>query len=481
MKAPFALLALGCLAGQAVAQDAPATDLTKLKVDQIYAQLCAPCHGQSFEGGQGGSLVDGVWKHGGTDEDIFRSIAKGNISLGMVPWEGVLTENQIRSMVIFLREKERENEVKGLEFPRPKPGEVTATQHERYTIETVVEAGLEIPWAIAFLPDGRKLVTERPGRLRVIHADGTLDPKPVSGTPTVVHHGQGGLLEVAPHPDFANNGWIYLGFSEGWYVQQGERRQPRTMTAVVRGRIKDGQWIDQEWIYRADARFYTGAGVHFGTRFVFDRGHLYFVVGERGVWHDAQNLGNPAGKIFRLHDDGRVPEDNPFVDKPGALPGVWSYGHRNPQGLTQDPRDGGLYSTEHGPRGGDELNVIRKGANYGWPVVTYGMNYDGSPITAETEKPGIEPPITYWVPSIAVCGLDFYTGDRFPKWKNDLLVGALRQQEVRRLRLSGGTVVEQEIILKNAGRVRDVAAGPDGYIYVVLNDPHSIVRLVPVR
>lgn len=456
-----------------------------LKVDEVYAQLCATCHGQNLEGGQGTSLIDGEWRHGASDQEIFDSIANGNLQLGMTPWKGLLSEPQIRSLVIFIREKEREAEVKGISFPRPEPGVVTETTHENYTVESIVAKGLEIPWAIAFLPDGRRLVTERPGRLRIIEADGALNPKPVSGIPPVIAHGQGGLLEVATHPNFEENGWIYLGFSDGWRVEERRedsdeiKRSPRTLTAVVRGRLRDGQWTDQEWIYRANARFYTSSGAHFGTRFVFDDGYIYFVVGERGGWHESQDLGRPNGKIFRLHDDGRLPEDNPFVDKPGALPGIWSFGHRNPQGLTQDPRDGALYSTEHGPRGGDELNWVRPGRNYGWPVITYGMNYNGEPITALTSKEGMEQPVTYWTPSIAVCGLDFYTGDAFPNWKNDLFAGALKQQEVRRLRIEERQVVEQEIILKDLGRVRDVAAGPDGYLYIVLNGPDSVIRLVP--
>jgi glucose/arabinose dehydrogenase len=287
-------------------------------------------------------------------------------------------------------------------------------------------------------------------------------------------------MEVALHPGFAENGWIYLGFADGTREKREKGKDDvRAITAVVRGRIKDHQWVDQEWIYRPDPKFRSGAGVHFGTRFVFDKGFIYFVIGERGGMMQAQKLDNPNGKIFRLHDDGRVPSDNPFVKQSDALPEIWSFGHRNPQGMVMDPRDGEIYSTEHGPRGGDELNLIQPGKNYGWPVITYGMNYDGTPMVSITEKEGMEQPLVYWQPSIAVCGLDFYTGDKFPKWQNDLLVGALAQQEIRRLRIVDKKVVSQEIILKNIGRVRDVATGPDGLVYVLLNGPDRLVRLVP--
>jgi glucose/arabinose dehydrogenase len=447
----------------------------KVKTEEIYRMHCAACHGASFEGGQGGSLVDGEWKHGASDEAITRSITKGKPELGMIPWEGVLTPEQIRGLVILFREMEKQTLAKGMEFPVPAADKVVKTKLHDYRIETLVSEGLENPWAIAFLPDGRKLVTEKSGRLRIVSADGKLDPVAIEGLPEVIEHGQGGLLEVALHPDYSKNGWVYLGLSDGTRGDGGVR----CTTAVVRGRIKDHRWTDQEWIYRPDEKFRSASGAHFGTRFVFADGYIYFVIGERGGMMEAQDLTKPSGKIFRLHDDGRVPADNPFVGSKEAIAGIWSYGHRNPQGLAMDPRDGSMYDTEHGPRGGDELNLILPGRNYGWPVVTYGMNYDGTPMVADTEKEGIERPLTYWVPSIAVCGLDFYAGEKFPKWKNDLLAGALAQQEVRRIRIVDRKVVEQEVILKNIGRVRDVAAGPDGLIYVVLNQPDRIVRLLP--
>jgi glucose/arabinose dehydrogenase len=454
----------------------------KVKVENLYGQYCSGCHGAKFEGGNGGSLIDGEWKHGSTDADIFNSIAKGNLELGMTPWEGILTDDQIRGLVILIRENEKKAAVKGIDFPTPSPDKVTKTELEDYRLETLVDKGLKTPWAIAFLPDGRKLVTERSGQLRFLNADCTLDPEKIEGIPEVIEHGQGGLMEVALHPDYAKNGWVYLGLSEGTREKrEGGKDKVQAITSIVRGKIKGHQWTDQEWIYRPDPKFRSGSGVHFGTRFVFDKGYIYFVIGERGGMMEVQDLSRPNGKIHRLHDDGRVPDDNPFVKTKDAIPGIWSYGHRNPQGLAMDPRDGTLYSTEHGPRGGDELNLIKPGANYGWPVITYGMNYDGSPMVSITEKEGMEQPVTFWVPSIAVCGLDFYAGDKFPKWKNDLLVGALAQQEVRRLRIEDRKVVSQEIILKNIGRVRDVAAGPDGFIYVLLNAPDRVVRLVPAR
>lgn len=445
------------------------------KVEALYQANCASCHGAAFEGGQGGSLIDNVSKHGGSDEEVARSIAKGYPTMGMTGWENVLKPDQIRALVILLREKQQAELSKKNAPPRPLPDQPIQTKYLSYRLQ-VVTRGLQSPWGLAFLPDGSMLVTEKAGPLRIISADGTLQPKPVRGTPQVMNHGQGGMMSVGVHPEYAKNGWIYLGFADGWKDEKGDTK---TITAVVRGRIKDGAWVDQEWIYRADKKFYSGAGVHFGTRFVFDQGYVYFVVGERGGGMEAQDLTRPNGKIFRLFDDGRTPPDNPFVSQPGAEPGIWSYGHRNPQGLTKDPRDGAIYETEHGPRGGDEFNLIQKGRNYGWPVITYGMGYDGRPITSITAREGMEQPISHWTPSIAACGLAIYTGDKFPQWKYDFFAGSLRAQELHRLRVTHGKLTEEEIVLKGVGRIREVQSGPDGAIYLVFNGPDLIARLVP--
>jgi glucose/arabinose dehydrogenase len=281
--------------------------------------------------------------------------------------------------------------------------------------------------------------------------------------------GQGGLLEVAVHPQYAENGWIYLSYSD---PAKDEAGKEVSLTTLVRGRIKDGAWVDQQTIWKAPLEFYRpGGGVHFGCRIAFDRqGYLYFSHGERGRGPEAQELRRPNGKIHRIHDDGRIPTDNPFVQTPGAFPSIWSYGNRNAQGLDFDPTTGG-----------DELNIIHRGRNYGWPVISYGMNYDGSALTDKTAQEGMEQPITYWTPSIAVCGIDFYEGTSFPQWTGNLFVTALAQQELRRIVIKGDKVISQEIILKDIGRLRDVASGPDGALYVAVNSPDRIIRLVPAK
>ncbi|HWI58323.1 MAG TPA: PQQ-dependent sugar dehydrogenase, partial [Bacillota bacterium] len=253
------------------------------------------------------------------------------------------------------------------------------------------------------------------------------------------------------------------------------------MTAVIRGHLKDNRWTDAETIFRAPLWTYRPGGIHFGSRLVFDgSGHLFFSIGERGQKQDAQDVTRPNGKVHRVFDDGRIPPDNPFVGQSNAVASIWSYGHRNPQGLARHPLTGELWETEHGPRGGDELNLIQKGHNYGWPLITYGMDYNGTPISAFTHMDGMEQPIVHWTPSIAVCGITFYSGDKFPRWKHNLFVTALAQQELRRVVIQEHQVLEQEVLFKNIGRVRDVADGPDGCLYVVLNSPDKVVRVEPV-
>ncbi len=434
------------------------------EVEELYQTMCAACHGRDFEGGVGGNLIDGVWNHGSSDEEIANNIRNGNIELGMVPYKDVLSDEQIRSLVIFLMEKTYQTKTEDVaERADPEEG-VYESDHHQFRLEKVAEHK-DIFWSVDFMPDGRILAAQLKGTLRVIE-DGKLS-KPIKGTPEVWYRGQGGLMEVQLHPDYEENGWIYLGFSENTGAKENNRTAG--MTAIVRGRIKDGRWVDQEEIYQVPPELHISTGAHFGTRFVFKDGYLFFSIGDRGRMQLAQDITRPNGKIHRIWDDGRIPVDNPFYNEPNAIKSVWSYGHRNPQGLDMHPLTGDIWSTEHGPRGGDELNKVEKGLNYGWPEITYGMNYNGKPITDKTAAPGMEQPEYYWLPSIAVCGIDFYTGNHFPQWKNDLFITGLSAQELQRFRIENGKVVEQEIVLKNQGRVRDVHNGPDGHLYIILN------------
>jgi len=448
----------------------------KPKVEDVYKLNCASCHGEALDRGLGGSLVDGQWKYGGSDQEIAHSIAEGIPDMGMPSYKKTIPPDMIRALVVYIREKESTHKRSAHPGITRGMDKAVITQHGTHRVEPVVSSGLEMPWALAFLPDGRKLVTERGGSLRIFDRDWNPASEPVSGIPKVVAKGQGGLLDVAPAPDFETSGWIYLAYSAP--VPGAPADSELSMTKVSRGRLVGNQWTDEETVFEADPGTYSQSGVHFGTRIVFDRGHVYFAVGDRGAPPKAQELGSPFGKIFRVLPDGKIPHDNPFAGREGALATVWSYGHRNPQGLVVDPSTHEIYSTEHGPRGGDEFNLIRKGANYGWPLAGFGMNYNGTPVSELTELEGTEAPLHHWTPSIAACGLTFYGGDKFPHWRGDFFAGGLRGT-LHRLRMAGGKVVEDEVVLEGMGRVRDVRSGPDGLIYVVLNGPDKIVRLVP--
>ena len=348
---------------------------------------------------------------------------------------------------------------------------VKSDEHE-FRVVKVVE-GLDHPWSVAFLPDGRMLVTERSGRLRIVR-DGKLDPQPVSGLPQIAQHGQGGLLDVALHPRFAENSLVYLSYAA--------RGSDGVGTEVARGRLNGSRLENVQVIFRQQPK--GGSGNHFGSRLVFDRaGLLYITLGDRGEKDRAQMPGDHAGSVIRVHDDGRVPADNPFAGKPGWKPEKFTLGNRNIQGAALHPQTGQLWTHEHGPQGGDEVNVIRAGANYGWPVITYGVNYGiGTRIGEGTAKAGMLQPLHYWVPSIAPSGMAFYTGDKFPRWRGDLFVGALKDEMLVRLKLDGEKVVREERLLKGIGRIRDVRAGPDGHIYLLTDESSGmLVRLEPAN
>ncbi|MPY90550.1 MAG: glucose sorbosone dehydrogenase [Luteitalea sp.] len=446
-------------------------------VKTIYAELCANCHGPTLAGGLAPSLLDDTWSFGGDDTSIAQSIRDGRPTTAMPPFKAVLSAQEIRALVIYIREASdrAQRDPTGVSrrgAPVPLPTTPLRSEQHAFKLEAVAE-DLDTPWGIAWLPDGRLLVTERPGRLRIIEND-QLQPAPIGGVPPVWVKQDGGLMDVAVHPQFATNGWIYLSFSEAGGAPGA------SATKIIRARLRGDQLVEHETLFQPRPAHYWVDNRHFGSRFLFDsQGRLFYSIGDRGHEQDAQDLSSPYGKLHRVYDDGRAPNDNPFVDRAGAVPTIWSYGHRNQQGLAIHPVTGELWAAEHGPRGGDELNRIEPGRNYGWPVITYGMNDDGTPITDRTEQEGMEQPVVQWTPSIAVCAIDFYTGDRFPGWKHDLFATALAHRELRRLRIDGRKVVHQEVLFKGLGRVRDVATGPDGYVYVALNMPDRVVRLIP--
>ncbi|MDD2381931.1 MAG: PQQ-dependent sugar dehydrogenase [Mariniphaga sp.] len=439
----------------------------------LYQKFCAQCHGADLSGGNASSLLDGIWQFGAENSYVIRNIKHGIAHLGMPSYERSMTDADIRAVVQYIRDAEAD---KGVVKP-PTP-EMVETMDYFIEVETFAD-DLEVPWSIDFIDPATALITERPGRLRVVK-NGVMLPEPVNNTPKVLNEGQGGLLDVAVDPDYAQNGWIYLAYSHVLENQQGDR--PPAMTRIVRGKIENHTWIDEELLFEAPPETYNTMRHHYGCRIVFDPwGYLYFAVGDRGRGFQAQDFTLPNGKVHRIHKDGRIPENNPFLYDEKAMKSLFSLGNRNIQGMAIHPGTGELWVTEHGPMGGDELNLIRAGKNYGWETITYGRNYNGTTITELTHIPGMEQPIFYWNPSLAVCGLDFYTGNLFTKWKNRLLVGALKYEEVRLLQIEEERVIHEQVIFKGAGRVRDVATGTDGAIYIVLNNPGKVVRLVPEK
>jgi aldose sugar dehydrogenase len=355
-----------------------------------------------------------------------------------------------------------------------------SAQHD-YRVVTVTDALVQ-PWSIAFLPGGDILITERPGRLRIIRG-GKLLPQAVEGLPQPLVDRQGGLLEVLPHPNFTSNRLLYVSYSKP--IDDGKQGT----TAVIRARFENDRLTGVEELFESVSR---GRG-HYGGKLAFDKnGFLFISLGDRQVApdgnleaHPAQDLSNHHGAIVRLHDDGRVPADNPFVNRAGAKPEIWSYGHRNVQGLVIHPETGDVWANEHGPQGGDELNRIQPGRNYGWPVIGFGVNYQtGQAIHAGTHREGMEQPVHVWVPSIGISGMMIYTGDRFPRWKGNIFVGGMSGQQLARLTLAGQRVVNEETLVQQMGRIRDVRESPDGYIYLLTEDregkPTPIFRLEPV-
>ncbi|MDY0071223.1 MAG: PQQ-dependent sugar dehydrogenase [Thauera sp.] len=467
------LLCLKVLAGAALAADTASTGQT------LYLQNCAICHGKSLEGVAGPSLIDPVWVHGSADQQVANSIRNGFPVQGMPAFRDTLDENAVAALVDYLRARrtavaEQQAHLAAANPPSGPPQGVVRSEVEDFRVERI--AHVEAPFGLALLPGGDMLITQTDGQLRQI-VKGQLLPKAIAGTPL----GNPGdlfrrkLMDVIAHPNYAANGWIYLASTDGAMEGSGDTRALWTLT---RGRIRDGRWVDGKVIIQLPVDGTAG-------KMAFDRnGFLYITNAWSGYSYlgkpeeaSAQKLDNSEGKVLRLHDDGRVPADNPFVNQPGAYPYIWSYGHRSALGIAFDGA-GNLWATENGPRGGDELNLIKAGRNYGWPVITWGHRYDKRPESSNTEQEGMEQPIVSWVPAIAISSIAYYNGAAFPRWRNSLIAGSLKKRDLMRLKLDGERVVLQETLLPNMDRIRDVDVGEDGLVYL-LTDSGDVLRLMP--
>ncbi len=427
-----------------------------------FLKYCAGCHGSKME-----RFAGNTWEAFKAGKDLTPVIKNGLPVFGMPSFEKAFTQAEMKAISDYILDMKDKKEIPvATKYPA-----IIRSKHQAFKIDTVAR-GLDVPWGIAFLPDGDLLVTERSGQL--FRFGGGKLKAIISGVPEVFAQGQGGLLDIVLHPKYQQNGWIYISYSKKGPGGVGSN------TAIFRAKLRNNQLVDQQEIFKAMPNPTTAH--HYGCRMVFDdQGYLYFGVGERGESSNAQTLTNDCGKIHRIFDDGRIPPDNPFVNTPGARPSIYSYGHRNPQGIDIHPVSRRIYNNEHGPRGGDEINLVGKGNNYGWPVITFGINYDGTIITKETAKAGMEQPVFQWTPSIGPSSMKFVVGDRYPGWKGDILSGSLSFKYLERVHLEGDKVTEQEKLLENAGRVRDVTISPDGYIYVAVESPGIIVKLVPVN
>ncbi|WP_443970044.1 PQQ-dependent sugar dehydrogenase [Sphingobium sp. CR28] len=462
-----------------------------------YTNSCASCHGTDLSGGRGPSLFNPAFLAERTDEQLHATILNGIPSGGMPGFKGQLDDAQIGRLLAYIR-------IRGGQLAQAPAAVKDPTdliiKSKRQTVRIdVVAANIDTPWGEAFLPDGRLLVTERPGKIRIV------DPKKkgstpltVTGTPTPWVRQDGGFFDIAVAGD-KKNPWIYLSYAEvlpgydkplpgpGAISKDGPQLPP-AMTRIIRGQINaKGQWINQQDIFRGPDSMYTQSVIHYGSRFLVDGKHIFYTLGDRGDMTHSQKLDSPLGKIHRVNLDGSAPADNPFVNTPGAIKTIWSVGNRNAEGLSYDPRTRLLWESEHGPTGGDEINIIEKGKNYGWGVVSKGLQ----PGITLQSKEGMVDPIRYYTPAIAPSGITFNTGNKYPGWKNNLFLTALAGQKLIRYQIEGRKIVEEEILWDQYGRTRAVIMGPDGLLYVLLQNatggrvgtgqstPGMVVRLVP--
>ncbi len=470
-----------------------------------FNQQCAACHGEDLHGTPLGTPLVGIdLRHGDSVEEIALSIANGFSATGMPAWRETLDETRIWNLALYVAEQRQGTTIldKRADIPLTIPEGFVASERHAFHIEVIAEGLDSMPFSIEPLPDGRILLSERMRGLSIIATDGK-QSAPISGTPPVYDdsslflgqvQGLGWMLDVAIHPQFEQNGWIYIHHTDrcsDCNELSRKGNQPVSMNRLIRGRIKEGKWVDEEIIWQADIETYTNTSdLASGGRISFDhQGHVYFSIGMKAPldFLGIQDLSLPYGKIHRVHDDGRIPADNPFVDHPEAMQSIWTYGHRSVQGLEFDPLTQQHWNTEMGPRGGDEINRLIPGANYGWPIFTNGVNYDGRPVNVagklgiELAPKDTEFPILDMTPSPAISSFIFYSGSEFPDWNNNIIVGTLRATDLLRMEITDNKVSHTEILLQDLARFRDIEMGPAGELYLLLENASGslIIRLLP--
>jgi glucose/arabinose dehydrogenase len=485
LTARFLAISLVSLSGAAIAQQDPYAS--------AYAESCAACHGPNLEGApQGTRLVGSALRHGDTVDAIERNIAQGFPQGGMPAWSATMDPVKIRRLAIYVSEQRANLAYSDFKVATPPtiPEGTIKTEAHSFRIETLISGLDPLPYSIAPLPDGSLLLTEKTRGMSIVSATGQRSEL-IRGAPKayddgmeiqgiLLVFGQGYLLDVALHPDYEKNGWIYLTYTDrcsDCTAMSKVAKRPASMVAVVRGRIKNGEWIDQQPIWNTSLEHYSVApDMAAGGRLAFDgNGHVFFSIGIKGMSEFAgiQDLAVPYGKIYRVNEDGSIPTDNPFVGTAGALPSIWSYGHRSPQGLEFNSKTRQLWETEMGQRGGDEVNLLLPGKNYGWPLYSKGLKYDGTPVDygkqlgLEADMRSIQQPIVDLTPSPAVSSFAFYDGAAFKQWQGNLIVGTLKATELYRMVLEGERIVHTETLLKGVGRIRDVEVGVDGSVYLL--------------
>lgn len=431
-----------------------------------YQNYCAGCHGAEMK-----AFVDRSWINGDSKEDIMNSIKNGIEKAGMPAYDTTFTASELEELTEFILKGIKETgafETTSVVTPT-----FYKTEHLDVKIDTVV-SDIEIPWGMKVAKDGTLFFTERMGTLKVRKPDGSV--MTIENTPVVNNRGQGGMLDIALHPNYEENQFVYLSYSK-----INKENDQLSTTAVVRGKLVGNLFTESKEVF--EMLPYSDTNHHYGSRLVFDNeGYLFISVGERGNRDEnPQSLSRHAGKIHRIYDDGRIPEDNPFFNTEDAVKSIWTYGNRNPQGMVFNELTSEILEHEHGPRGGDELNIIKKGMNYGWPIVSYGINYNGTSFTNEVDREEFESPLNIWIPSIAPCGMTVVNSDKYAEWNGDILIGSLRYNYISRVRIEGGKVVEEERIFKDIGRIRAIEMGQDGYLYIAVEGPGMIYKVSVVE